>query len=286
MKSAAFTCPTCGLSLPFVPTPPHRCRCQALDSSANVPKHHIQPAFADIVSPVSDRAVVTVACGADMRRLLEIVRPRMQDYADRIDADLVVIDVDAYPEWPIANKFRIREVCQQYARTLFLDVDLWLSAQCPDLFEKYPAGSVWMHNDTPFLRCERWFRKQMRLVADSQGFSRMDPPVCWNSGVVLMDRGHADIWKPPEKPMPTGHVMEQHLVTLNAHQRGIPIRQIETLDNLQFWMQFHFKRLRTSANVLHFANAHNSKRIDELTKLAQAYRDSRDAPDRIESAAS
>ncbi|WP_231598593.1 hypothetical protein [Crateriforma conspicua] len=157
-----------------------------------------------------------------------------------------------------------------YERTLYLDADVWIRGQCPDLFAMHPRGAVYMHDDTPFLDCVTWLRNEMAAVAMSQQSKKPKPLKRWNTGVVIVDRKDAIVWRAPRKPIPVGHVMEQHHVTVAANDHGIPILRIDTRFNLQWWMKYHFKRLAESADIIHYANAPHDERIESLRRHAQA----------------
>ncbi|TWU66442.1 hypothetical protein [Crateriforma conspicua] len=227
------------------------------------------PRMTDVIRPRRSLAVVTVAAGREAQELLSITGQRMEEYAEQCDADFVLLSGDQCPEWPIGNKFRVAQVADRYDRTLFIDVDVWIRRDAPNLFQRYEPGKVWMHDDTPYLDCVTWLRNEMAAVALSQQAKKPRPLKCWNTGVVLVDRSDAVIWKAPSKPIPLGHVMEQHHVTISAQRHGRKIVSIERGHNLQWWMKHHFRAYRSSADLIHLANAPRHERLHVLRHYEQ-----------------
>ena len=80
--------------------------------------------------PRKPLAICTVIVGENARELSRITLPLMANYAKRVDADLVVIDQDQVPDYPIANKFQVQHVAEAYDRTLFIDIDIWIRDEC------------------------------------------------------------------------------------------------------------------------------------------------------------
>ncbi|QEF98142.1 hypothetical protein Mal15_21900 [Stieleria maiorica] len=207
-------------------------------------------------------AIVTAMIGDQAKELGELTLPPMQAYADRCGADLVVIDRDQFPAWPIANKFAVESIAEKYDRTLFLDIDCYVRDTCPNLFERCGRGAIWMHPDRPFIGSDKFLRKDARILG-KQG-QRLQ---CYNTGVALMDREHASVWHPPECVSETTHTLEQSSVEVRAVDAGHAIRNLPTRFNSQYWMGQRFWRSVDDAQIIHFANADHSTRLAQIERL-------------------
>ena len=99
------------------------------------------------------RVIVTLSIGK--RSHFAVTRIPMQAYAHRVEATLVVVDSYSHPclaRWN--NTLRVgvnshfmklpllQYFLQHYDQLLFLDDDVLLSANAPDLFSRTPCGSV------------------------------------------------------------------------------------------------------------------------------------------------
>ena len=82
-------------------------------------------------------AVVTVAIGAEFREIAALTHPFMEGYASRIGADFVSLHRQA--ENPYLEKLRLGDYLGLYERVLFLDTDVIVRLDCPDLFQLVPA---------------------------------------------------------------------------------------------------------------------------------------------------
>ncbi|MGV3486792.1 MAG: hypothetical protein ACO1RT_20420 [Planctomycetaceae bacterium] len=210
-----------------------------------------------------DLAVITIAGGQQSLELLEITGPRMQAYAERCGADFHAITTNVHPTYPLANKFRLRSLAANYKRVLFLDVDIWVRDGAANLFDS-PSGCVWMHVDYPYLASKGWVKGESELAAKEQGV----PPIrlqVLNTGVVLFDREHLDLWTPPPLPAKPRHLTEQTWVEYNLARLSYPLGLLETSYNTQWWMPA-FKELEPQAKFVHLANCPHEERIYRLRK--------------------
>jgi hypothetical protein len=200
-------------------------------------------------------AVITAAITDAGREMHQVSGPNQKRYADRIGAQYVVIDNDNIsPSYPLAAKFQVHKIQPYFDRIVFLDVDLLVKTDCPNIFDEVPVGTVGMHDDFWHQRLWEWMYKEFRELYDSQGWTEPIPTKlqCLNTGVVVCDKEHGDVWKPPTKPYPVTHCSEQNFVNLNVHRAGYEVHLLPTEFNFQWWSHkstFH----TTDAHMLHFA---------------------------------
>jgi hypothetical protein len=211
----------------------------------------------DVVRPTSQRLVITVASTARFQRLLSITRPTFLRYAEHCRAEYVEL-TDPTQNWGPLEKFRVHRFAQEYAQTLFVDADVIITAQAPDLFARYPRG-VAMHDDLPELRVTNWIAAERQALLATQGWTVRDPDCLFNSGVVLTSRDCADVWQPPRAPFFPTHCAEQFFVEHQALELG-EIQRLPTSFNTQWWMP-RFWSLVPSAHIIHLANCAADKQL-------------------------
>ena len=101
----------------------------------------------------SDLAVVTWVAGDKGYKWFSATGPAMKHYADRVGADLIVLEGFGSQPYCFANKFRVRQVFEEYGYefVLFVDADILLKPDCENFFEVVPDGHVGILDEAPFL---------------------------------------------------------------------------------------------------------------------------------------
>ena len=209
--------------------------------------------------PGSSLLVVTVATGAKSQEVLQLTGPQTEQYAKRCGADFVQI-IEPTQNWWGLEKFRVGRVGKLYDRTLYLDADVWVNDNAPNLFTSSPPGSVYIHSDVAYQRNGLgWANTEVATLAKSQSVEPW-PMELLNSGVVLFDRDHCDMWSPPNESFDPTHCSEQHWIEGNLHRLGYPIQRLHRRWNTQWYWQ-DFARLAPIAHFVHLANATHRERL-------------------------
>jgi hypothetical protein len=220
-------------------------------------------------TPTQPLAVVTLAVGQKTIDVHAITGTQMQRYAERCDADYHAILDDQCPRYPLANKFRLANLTQHYDRVLFLDADVWIKPDVPNIFETLPAGSVWMHPDRTMQSDPDYLISTYASVAQQQQVEPIADFACYNTGVVLFDREHRDMWTAMPLPSPTSHLTEQIWVEYMLRRLAIPVQSMPTVWNTQYWFS-RFIDHEPAAYFVHLAACPHEERIYRLRKLAFA----------------
>jgi len=204
------------------------------------------------IKPRKSTAVVTLVAGDHGRRMAATTRPILAKYANRIGADFHAVEIDA--PYPLGGKFRVRDYLAFYDRLLFLDIDIVLSPTCPSLFDVVPVGSVGIHDDGPYTAQTGWVQAEWDELATSQGLPKVEATACLNTGVVVCDREHKDVWSPPTKPYQVRHCSEQHWVNINILRSGFRVKNLKRIYNWQWWIDRDGKHT-DGVQVWHYAGA-------------------------------
>jgi len=214
----------------------------------------------------SELLVITIAAGQKALDVLELTGPQMQKYADKCGADFHVITDNLYPEYPLANKFRLKNLVANYQRVLFLDVDVWVRASAVDLFQSVFPGHVAIHDDYPHLADKSWITNEGEITATQQQVEPIELRTL-NSGVVLFDNSHLEMWTPPPLPFKPRHVSEQVWVECNLSRLGYPVLGLSVEYNTQWWFS-DFKEREPDAHFVHLANCPHAERVYRFRKYA------------------
>jgi hypothetical protein len=141
-------------------------------------------------------AVVTLCIGEDSQFLAELTHPLLKAYADKIGAEFVVIgnSVASTPHWA---KFGIGELLNKFDRIIYLDTDLIIRQDCPNLFQLVPYGQLGMFNEAKFVP------REYSLIETAQAYEIEYTKLRWNgkyynTGVIVASKCHRDIFKKPD----------------------------------------------------------------------------------------
>lgn len=244
-----------------------------LNSGKPLPKIAQPPIIMPYTGPVaSPHVVATLAVGEPGREMLDVSGPILERYADRIGADFRVIQMPFSP-WPVGEKWQVRPYFDAYERVCWLDADVIVTPDCPNLFDIVPRGQIGWHDDCPGLGRPQWVTDEYRELIASQGWEPFEPPqTAWNSGVYVADKEHAFVFDPAAKPVPRKHCMEQWHETLVAHRAGVPIFPLPSRFNHQWW--FTKQPLTTpipDVHVYHYAGMKNhADRVRQMLAMRAA----------------
>ena len=91
-------------------------------------------------------AIITICIGEKYEQLALLTHPTIQAYADKIGAEFIVIKDRIYPaEVPVGyEKLRLGKYLETYDRIIFLDTDLIVRPDTPNLFDFVPEGMIYL----------------------------------------------------------------------------------------------------------------------------------------------
>lgn len=229
-----------------------------------------QPVDEPTIYPTSTKLVITIAIGKLYQQILDVSRPTIRAYADKIGADYIELTNETQ-RWPLLEKFRVGHYTNEYDRTLFVDADCLIKPTTPDLFEIVPEDRIAMINDyhrNPYGDTDQWMVENRKPLLNSQGvfLPRYDEPVVYNTGVVVCSLHH-DIWNGMKKTFPMEHCDEQYWIEYQALK--YPIYNLHQRFNNQFWYP-KWSEACKDAYIIHYSGAPNAKRVtmmqEELAK--------------------
>jgi ADP-heptose:LPS heptosyltransferase len=142
-----------------------------------------------------ENLVLTISIGPYYNKISEYTLPSIKKYAERIGADFININ-EFKPEFITQkwNKFYIHELLNEYKRIIYLDIDILVREDCPNLFDVVPPNKLGMFNEG------RYVPRYEFLEQASEYYK--EPLKKWsgnfyNSGVMVISRIHKKIFKLP-----------------------------------------------------------------------------------------
>lgn len=221
----------------------------------------------DVSAPLTNpNAIITVAAGNDYERLLEVSVPLMEEYAKRVQADVIVLTGRTQGWWGL-EKLRMTPYVEQYERSLFVDCDVLIKPDAPNIFEHVPSGHIGMHDDAPHISSLEWAVGERSNLWQSQGLDDWQTPYMLNTGVIVLEPLHVNILTPPLRKLPGRHCDEQFWIERQCE--GHKVFHLDRKFNHQ-WYWKDFEEKKDSAYFVHYANCPNDKRFDQMKEYAKS----------------
>ena len=150
-------------------------------------------------------AIVTLSIGEGYK-LPDVTHPMMRAYAEKIGADFVVINT---PKLNLScvhyEKYQIYELLESYDRIIYLDTDILLNPDCPNLFKIVPED-----NFGAFLISKHTYYHdgEIKIVQKELGELGWKREY-FNSGVMVFSQHHRQIFNIMQEPGMLGWAMKK-----------------------------------------------------------------------------
>jgi hypothetical protein len=133
------------------------------------------------------RAIVTLCIGDSFEKLAHLTHPLMCAYAEKVRADFVVIDKPRLNISPIHyEKYQLAHLLDRYERILFVDTDVVIRPNSPDLFESVPINMFGAYLASEHSDCHD---ASIRKIQDELGNLGWEKDY-FNSGVMMLSGVH------------------------------------------------------------------------------------------------
>lgn len=223
-------------------------------------------------SPVDKNLIITVACGQEYEDMLKITGPIFKRYAEKYNADYIEI-TGATQEIGYFEKFRIHPFVKQYNRTLFIDSDVIITDDAPNIFDAVPEDYIGIHCDYESVYNDGAGYGHMQTfdnwkLKTAKSFLSQDEMVRYleisknkmlNSGVVVCSKKHADIWRGAYKPCLKNSLIEQFIVEMRIFLENYDIFFLDRVWNTQVWMPNNiFFQKNIKKHFIHFSGWRNT----------------------------
>lgn len=255
----------------------------SMNRLANQGKRFIpRPVPAIKVGSTGSRAIALVAGDPESEMALEKTRPFIEQYANKVNAEVVIIREQPFADYPIGNKWLVRSVAESFDRTLYLDCDVFIRDDAPDIFAHVPREEFAAFDEFESVN-PNWARKEIDLVVRSQG-DFMPINSMLNGGVMVMNRNNAWLYGPPSLPAPKLHTLDQIFLTFNLWKNGLRPFKLQSAWNWtfvrpDFWRSIH------KAHFIHLAGARPiNYRCELLSRFATGDFSRLDPPTKLDCA--
>jgi hypothetical protein len=208
------------------------------------------------------KAVVTVCIGDRFNKVSKLTHSTLELYADKIGADFIVLnEPDENPHW---MKLKLHDLLVEYHRIIYLDTDLIVRDDCPDLFGLVSENDLGMFNEG------RWVPRATSLSEALREYRVSLPDwdgyTYYNTGVMVVSRKHRQLFKTPEKIVNMGMWEQPYLNMKFLQDNKLTIEDIDFRFNRMTFMDGYIGITRKDSYIVHYAGVPESFDLYGLIK--------------------
>ena len=207
-------------------------------------------------------AIVNLAIGENYERISVMTRPSIEAYAKKIGAEFVYLDQrkisKTTPHW---EKFQIYDLLNKYERIIYLDADLIVREDCPNLFELVPSLRLGAFNEARFTDRS----KELLIDTCKQYGATLSKwnGAYYNTGVMVISRRHKSFFKKPEKEI-SNFFEQTYLNMVFAKEEDAIMMDLDYKFNRMTCMDQFTGEERHASYIIHYAGFPNLNFVMDL----------------------
>lgn len=206
------------------------------------------------------KAILTIVIGERIEKVWELTRPNFEAYADKVGADLIVMK-EMSGGFPSAHwlKLAIHEFLhKKYHRLIYLDADLIIRPDTPDLFEIVPETELGIFNEG------KWTPRAIAIhecmVKFNRTLPKWDKTSYYNTGVMVVSRGQRHIFRPIDAvPNLRYSFGEQTFLNFRILSEEVKVKELNFKYNRMSLMNRWLGMTRLDSYIVHYAGIYDTE---------------------------
>jgi ADP-heptose:LPS heptosyltransferase len=170
--------------------------------------------------------IVTSVIGEKYEAIWKITGPTIEAYTDRINADMIVLSKNPHPTTPHWVKFALHGILHKmYKRAAWIDADIIIRRDAPDIFEIVPEDKLGVFNEGRFSpRAVALFEAKRVYKVDLPDWDKVS---YFNTGVMVVSQDQRSLFNDPEGILKQKYSFgEQTFLNLRIQQRKIKVKEL------------------------------------------------------------
>jgi lipopolysaccharide biosynthesis glycosyltransferase len=231
-------------------------------------------------------ALVTLSIGKEFKEILKLTKQSMIDYSSRTFSDFICIDTNVYGK-SLNNKFeklQILHLLNNYDRIIYVDADVIIMPDCPNLFDLVPEshiGAFIVSRHSDFHNFSNHFLQEKISKIDNWRREERNTDIyeSFNSGVLVISNIHTNYFtknfdiakkfcglKIPNIKNQWINTGDQFFFNYITQKENISIHDIGYQFN--HTCATNFKTNRFKSYIIHYAgNSHRLKKTPKIDKI-------------------
>jgi len=225
------------------------------------------------------KAIVTACYGKDYEAMGAVTLPLIRRYAKSVGAEFIQISERKFPENPaFFEKFQLFDILTKFDRVIWMDSDILVRDDCPDLFGLVPREQVGAFDEGAFIP------DRVMVMRQAFQFYGFKPPKDWkgsyyNTGILVASRMHRFLFDPRDVKLGFECDQgEQTLINCRALERKFKFTGLDYRLNRMSCMDKFVGLPRHDAHIIHYAGAPNKETATGLM-LGDLKKWNEDSPD-------
>ena len=222
-------------------------------------------------------AIVTLSIGSNYRKTAELTHPSIKEYAKKINADFIDLSTlfkdNEHPHW---CKLYLYTLLQEFERIIWMDSDIIVRDDCPDLFKIVPKEKIGIFEEGSHSPRSEFMLAGMNAYKE---FFKWNGQY-FNTGVMVLSKKHARLFIKPSEELIRSEVTLTNgaIQPLLGEQTYLNIKLLNDtyLSKNIFELNYRFNRMelmdkilgehRRASYIVHYAGCPSQ---DLLLKLIQ-----------------
>ena len=208
-------------------------------------------------------AVITLCCGEYHQQMGAITHPTLAAYAHRIGAEFIVWSDATGHTFPHYKKMELANLLDDFDRVLYVDTDILIREDAPDIFSIVPADAMGLLDENLFV--DR--RIEIIRFMEQNGFdsSHWDGHY-YNTGVMVFSRQHREIFVQPAVEW-DGVLKEQNYLNAMISKCKLKVFALPYRFNKVYPMEPVLGEQRFDSYFMHYAGATDGMTKERLLQL-------------------
>lgn len=206
------------------------------------------------------KKLVLVTSSESFSKISEVTHPSIKSYAEKIGADFCVIDKSEIKN-PKDWKFHISDKLEEYDRVLYVDSDLIIRPDAPDIFDIVPEGEIGLLYESRFLPKTQELNQILDVLKFPQE-KRLGK--FYGTGVIVASKVHSHIFSQRDL---VGKIPCEMAINVNLQMASPKIFGLPYKFNYQHFMDKFTGDVRHAAYFVNYSGALGKLGVDGLVDI-------------------
>lgn len=193
--------------------------------------------------------LVTITIGSRYEEIAKLTHPTLWNYAKKIGADFINWKETGNHIHPSFKKLEIEKLLHYYDRVFYVDADVIIRSDTPNIFDIVSESMFGAFNEFPFTN------RVPAMSSFKEDREWIKNEIYFNAGVFVASQGHREMFQPQVPEI--DNFYEQTYLNYNLYKLQIPFQDLTFQFNRMSCMDFVKGAEKENAYIIHYAGTGN-----------------------------